>query len=73
MIPFKQHSRTKSLNSYILVYEGRYNILAPFRRPFADLSNAAFVINLKPDVSAPDAAKPAKKDCNIHAVTVIKF
>lgn len=40
------------------------NLLAPFRRPSLELSNAAFVINLKAEVNAPDAAKPARKDCN---------
>jgi hypothetical protein len=27
------------------------------------LSNAAFVISLNAEVRAPDAAKPARKDC----------
>jgi len=30
-----------------------------------DLSKAAFVTSLNPDVRTPDAAKPAKKDCKI--------
>jgi hypothetical protein len=38
------------------------DVLAPFRRPFCESSNAAFVINLKADVRTPDAARPAKKD-----------
>lgn len=44
----------------------RYNnfyVLAPLRRPFSELSKAAFVMNLKAEVKAPDAAKPTKKDC----------
>lgn len=40
------------------------NLLAPLRRPSLEFSNAAFVINLKAEVSAPDAAKPARNDCN---------
>jgi len=39
------------------------DILTPLRGPFLDLSNAAFVTNLRPEVRAPDAANPAKKDC----------
>lgn len=39
------------------------NILTPLRRPFFDLSKAAFVITLKAEVRAPDAARPAKYDC----------
>lgn len=41
------------------------NIQAPLRRPSLELSNAAFVINLKAEVKAPDAAKPARKDWRI--------
>jgi len=40
------------------------NLLAPLRRPSLEFSNIAFVINLKTDVSAPEAASPARKDCN---------
>jgi len=47
------------------------NLLAPLRRPSGEFSNAAFVINLKADVRAPDAAEPARKDCNNK--TIIKF
>jgi len=43
----------------------KLNLLAPFLRPSLELSNAAFVINLKAVVNAPDAAKPHRKDCNI--------
>lgn len=49
--------RSKQLKKY-----GNLNILAPFRKPSLEFSNAAFVINLKPEVIAPDAAKPARKD-----------
>jgi len=40
-----------------------FHILAPLRRPSWELSKAAFVMNLKAEVIAPDAAKPAKNDC----------
>lgn len=39
------------------------NILVPLRRPSLDFSKAAFVISLKAEVKAPEAAKPARKDC----------
>lgn len=39
------------------------DILAPLRKPSREFSKAAFVIRRKADVIAPDAAKPAKKDC----------
>lgn len=42
------------------------NILTPLRRPLADFSKAALVMSLKAEVRAPDAAKPARKDCRIH-------
>lgn len=41
----------------------RSNILAPLRRPLWDFSKAAFVTSLKAEARAPDAARPAKKDC----------
>lgn len=44
---------------------GELNVLAPFRRPSLEFSKAAFVINLKAEVRAPDAAKPARKDWTI--------
>jgi len=52
------------LNSTLsnVLSSGELNLLAPLRRPFLEFSKAAFVINLKADVSAPDAAKPARKD-----------
>jgi hypothetical protein len=40
------------------------DLLTPFRRPFLDFSNTAFVSSLKAEVKAPDAANPAKKDCS---------
>ena len=40
-----------------------YYSLVPFRKPLEDLSKTALVISLKHEVKAPDAAKPAKKDC----------
>lgn len=42
----------------------KLNVLAPFRRPSLEFSNAAFVINLKAEVNAPDAANPVRKDCS---------
>lgn len=44
-----------------ITYENLH-LLAPLRRPSLEFSNAAFVINLKAEVKAPDAAKPARKD-----------
>lgn len=38
------------------------NLRAPLRRPSFEFSKAAFVISLKAEVIAPDAAKPARKD-----------
>ena len=38
------------------------NIIAPLRRPSLEFSNAAFVINLKPEVRSPDSAKTSRKD-----------
>lgn len=38
------------------------DIRAPLRRPFFEFSNAPFVINLKMEVRAPEAAQPARKD-----------
>jgi len=40
------------------------NLLAPLRSPSSEFSNIAFVINLKADVRAPDAAAPPRKDYN---------
>lgn len=48
----------------LLKYLGEANLLAPLRRPSLVFSNAAFVTNLKAEVSTPDAAKPARKDCS---------
>ena len=42
--------------------DSRINLQAPLRRPFCELSKAAFVTSLNPDVTAPDAADPAEKD-----------
>lgn len=39
------------------------DILAPIRSPLSDFSKATLVRSLKPDVRAPEAAKPARKDC----------
>jgi len=39
------------------------NILAPLRSSSCELSNAAFVINLKAEIRAPDADKLARNDC----------
>jgi len=39
------------------------NILVPFRRPFFEFSKPTFVRSLKPEARAPEAAKPARKDC----------
>lgn len=52
--------------------EEELNLLAPFRRPSLEFSNAAFVISLKAEVNAPDAAEPARKDCN-KFIIVNKF
>jgi hypothetical protein len=45
------------------------NLLAPLRKPSLELLNIAFVINRKADVRAPDAASPARKDCNNKTIT----
>lgn len=41
----------------------KIDILVPLRRPLSYFSKAAFVTNLKAEVKAPAAAKPARKDC----------
>ena len=38
----------------------------PFQRPSFEFSKADFVISLKPDVIAPDAASPPVKDCTFQ-------
>lgn len=45
----------------------KHYVLAPLRRPLLDFSKAALVISLKAEVNAPDAAKPARKDLNMHS------
>lgn len=47
----------------------RIDILVPLRRPSWTFSNAAFVINLNPEVRAPEAANPAMKDCRDKRTT----
>lgn len=42
------------------------HLRAPLRRPPLEFSNAPLVTNLKIEVSAPDAAKPARKDWGIQ-------
>lgn len=50
--------------AYITMEKEKLNLLAPFLKPSLELLNVAFVINLILDVNTPDAAKPARKDCN---------
>lgn len=39
------------------------NILAPLRSPLLDFSKANLVRTRSNEIRAPDAAKPARKDC----------
>lgn len=49
------------------------NRMTPLRRPWSVLSKTAFVISLKPEVRAPDAAKPAKNDCKLRAKGLVHW
>lgn len=59
------HIPTRQFPAYVWERERERDLLTPFLRPLSVLSKAALVTSLKPEVKAPEAAKPAKNDCVI--------
>jgi hypothetical protein len=53
---------TRSKQPQTAITIGDRHLLAPLRKPPLVFSKAAFVVNLRADVSAPEAPKPAKND-----------